>query len=107
MKTERRTLFRQGDVLIERVGRIPKDAVKSPAENGRIILAHGEATGHHHSLDIADADWWKTADEQFIEVKKPAEVVHQEHAPIALEPGKYRVKRQREYSPEAIRNVAD
>ena len=38
---------------------------------------------------------------------KGAQVVHDEHATIALPPGKYRITRQREYSPEAIRNVAD
>jgi hypothetical protein len=100
-------IFRQGDVMIERVATIPRTATKQKPENGRIILAHGEATGHHHSIDIDHADWWKSGDDQFVNVKTPTEVVHQEHAPIALPPGKYRVTRQREYAPEAIRNVAD
>jgi len=34
-------------------------------------------------------------------------VVHEEHGPISLEPGTYRVWIQREYSPEAIRRVLD
>ena len=98
-------MFRQGDVLIERVAKIPTQAVKQP---GEIILAHGEATGHHHKVAERDsADWWKTEDQQFIEVKQRVEVVHQEHAAIALPIGKYRVTRQREYHPEAIRNVQD
>lgn len=105
MKSNR--IYRQGDVLIERVARIPKDAVKQKPK-GRIILAHGEATGHHHSVDIDAADWWKQADDtQFLTVAKAAAVTHQEHAPITLPAGKYRIRRQREYTPEAIRNVAD
>jgi hypothetical protein len=100
-------LYRQGDVLIERIETIPKAAVKFVPIGGRIILAHGEATGHHHSVDADAADWWKTDGQTFLDVSAPTEVVHQEHAPIALAPGKYRVRRQREYSPEAIRNVAD
>lgn len=36
-----------------------------------------------------------------------ATFVHQEHGPITLPPGNYRVQIQREYSPEEIRNVAD
>ena len=34
-------------------------------------------------------------------------VTHEEHASIQLPKGNYRIVRQREYSPEAIRNVAD
>lgn len=114
----KKQLFRQGDVLIERIAEIPKSAKRrKDTVGGRIILAHGEATGHHHSIDMRDADWWKApneapgkdqlAQEQFINVKRPTQLEHQEHAPISLQPGKYRVTRQREYSPEAIRNVAD
>jgi hypothetical protein len=100
--------YRQGDVLIQQVVKIPKDATKQKAK-GRIILAHGEATGHHHSLDVDAADWWKRDDgSQFLHVKSGgAALEHQEHGTIALPPGKYEVRRQREYSPEAIRNVQD
>jgi hypothetical protein len=102
-----KSLYRQGDVLIERVARIPADAVRQKPK-GRIILALGEATGHHHSVGIDAADWWKQDDgTQFLQVEKEAVVTHQEHDPITLPAGKYRIRRQREYSPEAIRNVAD
>ncbi|MDE2101282.1 MAG: hypothetical protein KGL39_28810 [Patescibacteria group bacterium] len=99
-------MYRQGDVLIEAVATIPADAVKQKPGQ-RIILALGEATGHHHSLEADAADWWKAGEEQFLELSAPAEVTHQEHGAIALPAGRYRVTRQREYSPEAIRNVAD
>lgn len=99
-------IYRQGDVLIERVTDIPADAKRA---KGKIILAHGEATGHHHSIAETDpADWWKQEDgTQFVHARGQSTVTHQEHAPIVLPRGKYRVTRQREYSPEAIRNVAD
>jgi hypothetical protein len=93
--------------MIEQIAQIPKDAIKQKPK-GRIILAHGEATGHHHSVDIDAADWWKQSDgTQFLAVKEEAAVEHQEHDTINLPPGSYRVRRQREYSPEAIRNVQD
>lgn len=101
-------IYRQGDVLIEQIAELPK-ALKR--QKGRIILALGEATGHHHAIEERDAaDWWKAdADgaDHFLTVKTETAVTHQEHAPIVLPPGNYRVRRQREYTPAAIRNVAD
>lgn len=108
-------IYRQGDVLIERIESIPNDAIRQKPSK-HIILAHGEATGHHHSILGRDADWWKdgnkptedgTVADQFVTVKCATALEHQEHAPVTLEPGHYRVRRQREYSPEAIRNVRD
>lgn len=112
--------YRQGDVLIERIASIPTSATKQK-KAARIILAHGEVTGHHHCLEVADpADWWKSgeiaptlekpstlAGEIFVNLAAPAEVTHDEHSTIELPAGTYRITRQREYSPEEIRNVAD
>lgn len=109
MKTKLKTIVRQGDVMLERIDKLPAELKKQPPVNGRVILAYGEVTGHHHSIDADAADWWKVDNEpdQFVTVKEPTELVHQEHSAIPLAPGNYRVRRQREYSPEAIRTVAD
>jgi hypothetical protein len=98
--------YRQGDVMIVRVRNIPQGAQAKPRENGRVILAHGEVTGHAHAVtgpaELFDADRGT-----YLRVGAGASVVHEEHSTIALPPGDYRIIRQREYSPEAIRNVAD
>lgn len=122
MKNKNQTLFiaRQGDVLIERIAKIPSTA-KPQKKSKAIILAHGEVTGHHHCLETTDpADWWKEgeistsnakpstlAGELFVSLPTGGTVTHDEHSKIALPPGDYRVTRQREYFPESIRNVAD
>lgn len=101
--------FRQGDILIERIGSVPA-GVKKQKHNGKIVLALGEATGHHHCLETESdsADWWKADDgKQFFKISSAAVITHQEHGKISLPAGRYRVRRQREYSPEAIRNVVD
>jgi hypothetical protein len=106
--------FRQGDVLIERVQNIKTETGKSAKDNGRVILAHGEVTGHAHEVMDEKADIFHpaTPDDQgmtrlVLKLGRDAQLKHQEHAPIPLVKGTYRVTRQREYSPEAIRNVAD
>lgn len=114
------THYRQGDVLIERIATIPTTAKKQAATK-KIILAHGEVTGHHHALTVSDpADWWKEgeiapslekpstlAGEIFVALPAGGAVTHDEHSKIELPAGNYRVTRQREYSPEEIRNVQD
>lgn len=102
---------RQGDVLIFAVDEIPKGAEPLPRENGRVVLAHGESTGHCHAIDSPDAlflatDLDEMAD-RFLRIESECTVVHDEHDPVTLPPGDYIVRRQREYSPEEIRTVAD
>lgn len=103
-------MYRQGDVLILPVPQIPEDLVEVPRENGRLVLAHGEVTGHAHAVEgeatflAADLE---DLERRFLSVESEVQVVHEEHDTIVLPPGDYEVRRQREYSPEEIRTVAD
>lgn len=110
MKKSRKLFqIRQGDVLLTRVkGERPSGLTKVPAEHGRTVLAHGEVTGHAHTLPAEDATLFGPSEDAFwLTVERDSELTHQEHAAIAIPAGTYRVTRQREYSPEEIRNVAD
>jgi hypothetical protein len=111
MKTNTNEIYRQGDVLIERVAELPRNTKAVKRENGLIILARGEATGHHHSISEGSCALLEVpgVTDRFLRVAAGgAAVEHQEHDTITLPgPAKYRVRRQREYTPEAIRNVAD
>lgn len=98
-------LYRQGDVLIKKISDLPKNSIKQELE-GDIILALGEVTGHAHRIKDG-ADWWKNEEVMILEVSNKASITHEEHHTIDLEAGFYEVRRQREYSPEEIRNVAD
>ena len=101
---------RQGDVLVTRVGRLPRGMRRLPeAVPGRHVLALGEATGHHHSVAVADAELLETeAHEVFVRVMRATPLEHQEHGPLALESGVYRVTRQVEYVPRELpRRVVD
>ena len=80
--------------------RIVKSATaKDLKENGLIILAHGEVTGHSHQvmdaceqldpaeLAIPAADFFEEPDgRRILLVNRPCVLRHQEHGPIALDP---------------------
>lgn len=106
--------FRQGDVLLVPVDNIPANAKPVKRENGKLILAHGEVTGHHHSVPVQEGVELVTAEAANelrmwlnITTDEPVALTHQEHATIMVPPGQYERRIQREYSPEAIRNVTD
>jgi hypothetical protein len=97
-------LWRQGDVLIETVAEIPAggDLQHSP------VLVHGEATGHSHRIEAPErAEVWEVGGELYLKVTDATRLIHDEHLPIALEPGLYHVWQQREYTPQAIVRVVD
>lgn len=98
-------LWRQGDVLIETITEIPPTAQRRP---GPPILVTGEATGHAHRVEDADAaEIWEVADVLYLKVLVETRIVHDEHAPIALPVGIYRIWQQREYTPGDIRTIRD
>lgn len=115
-----REIVRQGDVLI-----IPIDTVAdkhlaeidTEGEGKRIVLAHGEATGHAHAIypdldrqaRIAESDTsppcvYKLANPtqfsklpaRLLRIKTRALLRHEEHSPISLPPGDYLVIQQHE-----------
>lgn len=104
-------MFRQGDILIVPVDQLPAGLKWIERENGRVILAHGEVTGHAHAIKDKSAALFRDPKLAaiFMHVSGNADVAleHDEHGTIKVPPGNYQIIRQREYSPEAIRNVAD
>jgi hypothetical protein len=99
---------RQGDVYLTKVGKVDLAQARRIAPvNGRLILAEGEATGHHHSVDCQTAGLFDLTGKTVLVVDTPTVLTHQEHGAIEVAPGTYWVTRQREYSPESIRRVID
>jgi len=104
-------IYRQGDVLLVECDEVPLDAKRIKRESGKLILARGEQTGHHHAVLEREAELVESASAQAVFLKimgsAPAALTHQEHATIAVPPGTYRVVRQREYTPLENVRVAD
>ena len=113
---KQRPMVRQGDVLLIPTRKTVSAKAQRVADQGRVILAYGEVTGHAHEVIGLDNTDPVPAMELFEEpngtrllvIRRDVELRHEEHGAIALtKDTTYEVRRQREYSPEAIRNVAD
>ncbi|MCA1750605.1 MAG: hypothetical protein ABR572_04865 [Cryomorphaceae bacterium] len=116
-------MYRQGDVLIERIANLPQ----APLTTER-LLVRGEGRNHGHFMTGEAVEITKADDDTFTEgggivthylnVHESCTLEHLlidstewtgEHAAIEIPPGTYRVIRQREFDPyaKAIRAVKD
>jgi hypothetical protein len=104
-------VYRQGDVSIVAVTSAPAERVDVARENGRVILADGEVTGHAHVIKATSAALFRdpklTAVFMTVSGDVPVALEHEEHETIMIPPGDHQIIRRREYSPQEIRNVAD
>jgi hypothetical protein len=118
MHNSERFQARQGDVFIEAAPSLPAAAREVPRDGrGRLVLAQGERTGHAHVITDRAATLYEVPGqpERWLVIRPSAPTLgtggvllgHEEHARIMLQPGVYRVRQQREYSPSAIRTVVD
>lgn len=111
------TQFRHGDLLIEKIDQTPEGTLTD-----NTLLAQGEGRNHGHFIESESTEIFKTDSEQnithILNVKDRAAIKHLkidsktwtgEHTDILLDPGVYRVIRQREYDPylKTIRIVKD
>lgn len=114
--------YRQGDVFLIPVAAIPKNAKEVARDNGRVILAYGEVTGHAHQIaepDVVGAvlltsprvapltETQVRDNATFLRLMRGAQLVHEEHATIDLPAGTYEVRHQREYTAWGERRVLD
>ena len=101
----------QGDVVIhEYTKEITGEKVE---HNGSLTLAWGEATGHHHTISVPkidDMDAVRLPDGGWLlTLRAEGTLVHQEHKPIVIPVGTYRIGHEREFDhfSMAVRKVVD
>jgi hypothetical protein len=111
-------IFAQGDLLLERVADVvPSGAIEENTEGAALVLAEGEESGHRHAVcervtmfrdDRLARDIPAGLYIGHLQVASAyARVTHDEHAPITLPRGTYRVRRQRELGPRDARVLPD
>lgn len=101
-----------GDVIVFGENALPMDFESMPRVKDNCV-AYGEVTGHRHQLfgnetdfDLRECSKTKV---RHLKVVSPIMLKHQEHSPIQVPPGNYRIGIQREYSPfeKRSRQVVD
>ena len=108
-------MFRHGDVYLLPVTGKPNKAKRLPRTARGVVLAEGEQTGHAHAIKDAEVWLWEADGRRYLQVpNRPslgslngAVLDHAEHGAMAIAPGFYSVILQREYHPDAIRQVVD
>ena len=102
-----RNIMSQGDVTFLPVKLIPS-GVKRIVDG---VLAKGETTGHAHRVGtLTTAELYEMDGRMFLKVgDEGVSIVHEEHAPVTLDPGNYEVHIDQtfDYSAQALRNVQD
>ena len=110
-KEVKNLVLRQGDVCLIAVDAIPEEAKAQKIKGKKVILALGEATGHHHRFEFMNTDHnvklFHGGGARYLEVERPAELLHEEHSTVQVPAGKYLLPVQTEYSPAELRQVAD
>jgi len=100
--------YRQGDIFVQQIEKIASSAVKEKCKQKTVAL--GEVTGHSHLLRpvIGVVEFFTDNGATLCQVEQEAELVHEEHKPIVLKKGKYKVFQQREFDiVTGVRTVMD
>lgn len=118
-------IARQGDVLLFKpFPNVLPDKLIEDGDKNRVVLAHGEVTGHAHAFYLSEAVQPKKAYElfecdaprcchttlegRFLKLHERSFLRHEEHSPFSLPPRDYVVVIQHEGDEvEEFRRVAD
>ena len=103
MKKKMLKQYRQGDLLLAEIDQPSRTGKPINPEDGRIILARGELSGHAHAIQEGDGNakfFEGEGDRRYLLMIEIGRLEHEEHGAIVIEPGWYEVHRQKEYDPD-------
>lgn len=114
-------IIRQGDVLLLPIQAMPEGVEAVPLEGKRIVLMHGESTGHAHAIYdyefpaeivgkfIRKAQLFALKNgRRFLQVTETVSLQHEEHTTHEIPPGVYELPVQVDMTVDKLpRRVAD
>jgi len=98
----------QGDVFFTKLKKLP-EGIKTRSRSRRgYVIAEGEATGHAHVIN-EEIEFYEKDGVLYLKTEKEVQVKHEEHKPVIIGKGIWRVGIVREYDPftEEARTVKD
>ncbi len=102
----------QGDVMFEKIDSLPIDIKIGKAKARGFVLMEGEVTGHAHCIAETDPSICELYEKDgllYVKAHKPVTVTHEEHLPMTLEPGIWKIGQVKEfdYLQNMTRSVVD
>ena len=104
-------IARHGDVLLKQIE--PPKGLLEKFKGKEFTVAYGEITGHSHKVTVkekeAQIEMFELEGKTYMKLSGEAELTHQEHKTITLQPGFYIVETEREFSyfDAELKNVVD
>jgi len=104
--------YQQGDVLLTKIDESEeKDTIRHKQLKkdimNKVVIRYGEATGHHHRFELKDlipgtevAAYGRDYSDRVDVIKVnggEATMIHEEHNPINIPPGMYKISQVREF----------
>mgnify|MGYP001617549629 CR=1 FL=1 len=91
--------IQHGDVLIQQIKSMPDGLKRIRSEHGLLIIARGETTGHHHAIAVKEKEaiLYELKGELYLEVAMPVKITHEEHKPLDIPTGIYKIGRVQEH----------
>lgn len=92
------------------------EGLKAVEHKGSFVLAEGEFTGHKHLMTVEKPKDLEILQDKegryYFNVKKAANLTHEEHKPLVIEPGLYKMNIEREFDyfkeeKDRVRQVID
>lgn len=104
----------QGDFVITKIDALPEGLKEVAPEKGRFVIAHSE-TGHHHVMEATKVTAFEKQDKDiftmFLQVDAPSPIEHLRHSHthegIMVQPGIYKISRQRQATPTGWMKAQD
>ncbi|MBW2968541.1 hypothetical protein KY314_00275 [Candidatus Woesearchaeota archaeon] len=95
--------IQQGDILFVPISKTPDKTKSVQPQQGKYILAEGEATGHSHAIKVLDKPHQmvkvlRNAKGLYLKVKSPVDVEHEEHGTQTIPIGDWEVKQINEWN---------
>jgi|TARA_B100000315_G_C14407786_1_gene509537 spore coat polysaccharide biosynthesis predicted glycosyltransferase SpsG len=114
--------YQQGDVIFTKINNLNNNYIKNTVDEqgSKLIIAEGEATGHHHRFELKDevnanvnitayTRSWSNDPVALSILGGSATIIHEEHNPLTIPEGNYEVSfvREMDHVSRVTRRVID